>query len=138
MNKQPYTILDEFSSAKEAAEYFAENKLGEGENENKWFINHDTVSGKFEIANLEEFKKYKKVNDWENERHFAELRKRTYVSDRDDAQVMCEVLVNKYPELYVSALKDYIVNSFNYLNTFETLAAEMAEVRNFIYTGEDE
>lgn len=137
MSNTSYTILAEFDNARDAAEYFAENKLGEGENENKWFINHDNERGKFLITDLKEYEKWKKVNDWENERHYAELRKRTYHSDCDDAQVMCEVLVNKYPELYVSALKDYIVNSFNYLNTFETLSSEMAEARHFIYTGED-
>ena len=132
MNKAPYTILEAFDTAKEAAEYMATNELDE-----KYVVNHDPISGKFEIADAKELEKYKKVNNWENERHYTELRKKMVQTDLTEAKIICEVMVNRHPEMYVDALKEYIHSVSNFLNTFEEVTTEMQEERHFIYTGEE-
>lgn len=134
--KKPYTVKGEFKTCKEAEECIRDLEK-ESHEVGKWIINYDRISGLYEVVDVEEFEKAKKINDWQNDRHIKELRKKMYATDLTEAKIICEVMVNKHPEMYVDTLKEYIHSFYGFLGTFEEVVNEMQEERHFIYTGEE-
>ena len=71
-----------------------------------------------------------------NKEHLDELRKRMAVTDREDATAICEVMVNRFPDIYIEALSNYINRTCSYLLTIEEVINELQSERYAINHGE--